>query len=158
MFIASSSSFAQDANNNGAVTFIYDRDEGECTLQVKDKFQLAIYHEDKPTATQPCKGRSIRFIQFHNVRSAVSLWLASEHDSNSRAIGCENLNERAPNNFLFELRTIKQVTNLTPIALDHLDDSQVGKPVIPGVLLKSRKVEHSARVNRHLSCIRINFD
>jgi hypothetical protein len=159
MLAISTYSLAQDTvTDNGTITFIYDRAEGECTLTVADKRQLAIYHGDKPTPAQPCKGHSIRLIQFNNVRSAVSVWLASEHDPNNHAIGCDYLDSQFPNNFLFELRTIKQVNNNTPIDLVALSSNQVGKPVLPGVLLKSRYVKNINRVNRELSCIRINFD
>jgi hypothetical protein len=159
LLLTSTFSLAQDTvNNNGTLTFIYDLGEGECTMTVADKNQRAIRHIDRPTPAQPCKGNSIRYIQFNNVRSAVSIWLASEHDRWNHAIGCDYLDSEFPNNFLFELRTIKQVTNNTPIALDALTSEHVGKPVLPGVLLKSRYVKDTKRVNRHLSCIRINFD
>jgi hypothetical protein len=152
--------FAQDTvNNNGSLTFIYDMDEGECTIPVNDKGQLAIRHGDKPPGDDSiCKGNSIRYIQFNNVRSAVSVWLASEVDPYNHEIGCDYLNTEDPNNFLFEFRTLKTVTNNTPIKLDTLQANQVGNPVIPGVRLKSRWVNNPNRVNRYLSCIRINFD
>ena len=170
ILVTSTFAFAQDAINrqdiiknqdegNGTLTFIYDLGEGECTIPVRDKYQLAIRHADKPpTNGAICKGHSIRAIQFNNVRSAVSVWLASEFDPYNHAIGCDYLDEQTPNNFLFELRTLKTVTNSTPIKLDELTPQHVAHPVIPGVLLKSRWVNNTHSVNRHLSCVRINFD
>jgi hypothetical protein len=149
---------ADDATTNGSITFIYDQEEGECTIPIGDKTQIAISHGSEPTPEQPCKGHSIRYIQFNQVRSAVTVWLGSEHDTWHHAIGCPSRDNAIPNNFLFELRTVTTVTNNTPIALDSLTDGQVGQVLIPGVRLMSRLVWKPNYVNRELSCIKIKFN
>ena len=155
----SSYSFAEETTNNGTLTFIYDLDEGQCTIPVSDKRELQIYHTDRPTPDQPCKGHSIRYIKFNGVRSAVSVWLGSQFDKYNHAIGCAYLDPGvSPNNFLIELRTTKNMPSNEPIALDAIAPKDVGKPFVPGVLVKSRWVNKNDEVNRELSCIRINFD
>jgi hypothetical protein len=164
-------SFAEETTGNGSLTFYYDLNEGECTMAVADKAQLAIFEDDKPTPGQPCKANGIRQIQFNNVRSAVSVWLGSHKKfwipphpelpdlpvGEGELIGCPSQGE-TPNNFLFEFRTVKLVTTHERITLDHLTDDQVGKPILPGILLKSRTVRDVDDINRELSCIRINLD
>jgi hypothetical protein len=149
-------SFAEDTTSNGTLTFVYDLGEGQCTMAIADKAQLAISHGDKPPG-QWCKGHSIRYIQFNNVRSAVSIWLGSVQDRWNHAVGCPDPGT-PPNNFLFEMRTVKKATNGIPIALDGLVEAHVGKVIVPGVRLTSRMVTDTSDVNRELSCIRINFD
>lgn len=152
-------SVAAETANNGTITFIYDKDEGQCTIPVRDKHEVAIYHVSN-TPDFPCKGHSVRYIQFNQVRSAVSVWLGSQFDQWNHAVGCSNLENPAtrPNNFLFELRTVKNMPSSEPIALDSITNNHVGNPIIPGVVVKSRWVNDPKEVNRELSCIRINFD
>lgn len=150
--------FAADPANNGTLTFIYDLNEGQCTIPVNDKRQLEIHHGDKPTSAQPCKGHSIRYIKFNNVRSAVTVSLGSTLDKWDHAVGCPDNPNLPPDNFLFELRTIKNMPSSEPIALDGITNNHVGRPIIPGVLVKYRQVSDTDEVNRQLSCIRINFD
>lgn len=150
---------AAETTNEGTITFIYDLNEGQCTMPVRDKQQLAIFHAGE-YPEYPCKGHSVRFIQFNNVRSAVSVWLGSQFDQWNHAVGCNGLDNPAtrPNNFLFELRTVKNMPSNEPIALDHITGNNVGNPIIPGVVVKSRWVNKADEINRELSCVRINFD
>lgn len=149
-------SFADDLANNGTITFIYDHGEGECTIPANDKYQLEIYHADDEF--DQCKGHSIRAIKFNGVRSAVSVWLGSHFDDWNHAIGCAFDPGVGPNNFLFELRTTTNMPSSQPINLDSIADEHVGKPIVPGVKVVSRRVNDREQVNRELSCVRIRFD
>ena len=161
MLLYNPHSIAAEPINNGTITFLYDLGEGQCTVPVSDKFQLGIYHAGEENEQHPCKGHSVRSIKFNQVRSAVTVTLASHFDKWGHAIGCSYLTETAdgqPNNFLIKLRTIKTMPSQSPIALDGIFPEHVGKPIIPGVLLQSRVVHNPDDVNRELSCIIINFD
>lgn len=155
LFFNNSKLFAADTiHTDGTLTFIYDLNEGQCTIPVSDGRVHEIHHGDKPTPAQPCKGHSIRAIKFNEVRSAVTVELSSELDKWGHGIGCED----NPDNFKFEMRTIKNNPSSQPIALDDLKADQVGLPIIPGIVLKSRWVTDPNNVNRELTCIKINYD
>lgn len=148
-------SFCAETLDDGTMTFTYDLEEGQCVIPVTNGAVVNIHHGD--TGNQPgapCKGHSIRYVRFNQVRSAVTVELSSEQDQWGHGIGCND----NPDNFKFVLRTIKSNLTTTDLALDGITAAQVGFPVMPGILLKSRWVSDPNDVNRELTCIKVTYD
>jgi hypothetical protein len=139
------------ANSDPGNIELFYGDSHVCTLPI-EVGQVNFFHKQKD-----CKyaGYSDPYVKLNNVRSGAFITISTFRDGDPQPqdpnYGCHN-----NGNYAVTFKVIKDKTTTPPIRIYDMQKYDIGKPVMPGLLVVNRAFHHPHYL-AGISCLRIEF-